>query len=167
MISTQLSLLKVCETSWDILLSHHTQWQNYKTCLKVLLWTAGEQPQDRYIAHGPPDWELCESALKSVQPHHSHTHIFPTTYPHKPRVGYLWSVGLLFFLHMFISSVRIVVSLSGIFERRWIHQSLKTCVTENWMKWGQMFIKDANMMLESFVVIRSIRTCKFCSTGKF
>ena len=28
-----------------------------------------------------------------------------------------------------------------------------------------MFIKDANMMLESFVVIRSIRTCKSCSTG--
>ena len=133
-----MSLLKVCETSWDILLSHHTQWQNYKTRLKVLLWTAGEQPQDLYIAHGPPDWELCESALKSAQPHHSHTHIFPTTYPHKPRVGYLWSFGPLLLIHIFIYSVRIVVGLSENFERKWIRPSTKACVIENIMKWGQM-----------------------------
>ena len=116
---------------------------------------------------GSTNWELLVSATKRVQPSHSLKHIFLTKYPQKPRIGYLWSVGPLLFLHIFISSVRIVVGLCVNFERRWIHQSLKTCVSENWMKWGQMFIKYANMILKSFVVIRSIRTCKFCSTQIF
>jgi hypothetical protein len=141
-----MSHLKVCGVSWGILLSHHTQWQNYKACLKVLLWTAGEQPQDLYIAIDPPDLELRESALKSVQLSHSHKHNFRSKYPHDPRIGYPWSVGPLLSSHIFISSVRIVFCLSRNFERRRIHQSQKTYVSENWTKWGQMLIRHENMI---------------------
>ena len=134
---------------------------------KLLFGTRGEQEQVLYHLSGPPDWELLVSATKRVQPSHSLKHIFLTKYPQKPRIGYLWSVGPLLFMHIFISSVRIVVGLRVNFELRWIHQSFKTCISENWLKWGQMFIKHANMMLDSFIVIRSIRTCKVCLTEYF
>ena len=139
-----MSHLKVCGVSWGILLSHHTQWQNYKACLKVLLWTAGEQPQDLYIAIDPPD--------------------FRSKYPHDPRIGYPWSVGPLRSSHIFISSVRIVFCLSRNFERRRIHQSQKTYVSENWTKLGQMLIRHENMMIKFIVVIKSIRACTYCSS---
>jgi len=104
---------------------------------------------------------------KRVKPSHYLKHIFRTKYSHEPRIGYLWSVGPLLFLHILISSVRIVVDLGGNFERRWIHQKLKTCVSENWLKWDQMFVKFANIMLKFFAVIKSIRTCRSCSSGNF
>ena len=162
-----VSLFKVCEGFYCTLLSHHTPWQKHKQCPKLLKNHSRRLTQGLHIALHPSDWELHESALKSVQLSHSHKHIFRTTYPHEAKIGYLWSVTSLLLKHIFISSVRIVVGLSVNFERRWIHQSLKTCVSQKWLKWGQMFIKHANMMLKSFVVIRSIRTCKFCSTEYF
>ena len=167
MILTHVSLFKVCVACCGILLSHHTPRQNYKRCPKVLLETGGELGQELYLELDLPDWKLRGSATKRVQPSHSLKHIFLTKYPQKPRIVYLWSVGPQLFLHIFISSVRIVVCLSVNFERRWIHQSLKTCISENWLKRGQIFIKHANMMLDSFIVIRSIRTWKVCSTEYF
>ena len=104
---------------------------------------------------------------KRVKPSHSLKHIFRTKYSHKPRICYLWSVGPLLFLHIFISILRIDVDLGGNFVRRWIHQKLKTCVSENWLKWDQMFVKFENMMIKFFAVIKSIRTCRSCSSWNF
>ena len=159
---TLVSLKEVCLVPWRALLSHNSQRHFCRVCLKLLTWPRGNHGQVMCHSNGPPDWELRESAWKSVQLSHSENYIFRTTYPHEPKIGYLWSVGPLLFLHIFISSVRVVVGLSVNFKRRWIHQSLKICVSQKWMKWGQMFIKHANMMLKSFIVIRSIRTCKLC-----
>ena len=104
---------------------------------------------------------------KRVKPSHSLKHIFRTKYSHKPRICYLWSVGPLLFLHILISSERIVVVLSGNSECRWIRNSIGTCVSENWMKRGQRFIKYENMMLKFFVVTKSFRACKSCASGNF
>ena len=145
-----------------MLLSHYTPWGKNQKCSKVLFDLAGAWKRVKYNSNDDPtEWELLASAQKRMQPSHSHKHIFRTKHPHEPRIGYLWSVGPLLFCYIFISSVRIIVGLRGIFERRWIHQPLKTWGSDNWLKWAQMFIGYANMMLELFVVIRSIRTCKF------
>ena len=158
-----VSLLKVCGACWRVLLSHHTPWQKNRSCPKDLLETSGEEERVLYLALDPLDWELRESALKSVQRSHSLKRIFRNKYPHEPRIGYLWSIGPELSLRIFVSSLHIVVGLRVNFERRWIHQSLKTCDSEKWMGWGQLFIKHENMMLKSFVVIQSFRSCIFWS----
>ena len=88
-------------------------------------------------------------------------------YSHEPGIGYLGSVGPLLFSHIFISIERIVLGLSGNSECRWIHQSLETCISDNWMKWGQKIIKHENMKLKFCVVIKSFRTFKSCASGNF
>ena len=162
---TRVSLKRVCVAPCRTLLSHHAPWEKHKQCPKVFETRCRKIAQDLYLEPNPLDWELLSSTQKRVQPLNSDILIFQTIYPPETRICYLWSVRPLLFWHAFISSVRIAVGLSRNLERIRIHQPLKACVSEIWMKCGQMCIKFINRMLKSFVVIISISTCNYYSSG--